>query len=311
MKTRQINSTSIPFDLGNIFRRTWLIIIGLLICSGGGLLSQDSEGSRKKQKVRLSLQYVQVNDQADLHATAKTKIDRVYEMVPDLEIKFYKDSITPDNLLGVNVTNEKGLATIGLKDESLPEFFRHTTYFAVIEDVPGFRDGDKDLEVKNSRMDMAFVDEDEHMLQIKITSKDSTGNITAVPEVPVIIYVKRLFGNLRLTDDAELTGEDGEVHISFPDDIPGTTEGEITVIARVDEHEDYGVIESSQVIEWGVPITVEDKTTARDLWSSGANVPYSLVFIVTFAVIGVWSVIFYILYQIIRLNKLGSANSVN
>ena len=67
---------------------------------------------------------------------------------------------------------------------------------------------------------------------------DSTGIETAVAKTTVAIYVQRSFYPLKIGEGT--TDENGEATIEIPNGLPGDAKGSITLLARLDENEDYG-----------------------------------------------------------------------
>ncbi|MDH7462091.1 hypothetical protein QEG73_12410 [Chitinophagaceae bacterium 26-R-25] len=133
-----------------------------------------------------------------------------------------------------------------------------------------------------------------------------TKNHTPLKGVDVVFLIKKSFGSLPL-GDAVTTDENGEAVADFPTDMPGDHEGNITVLAKVEENDQTGELLASKVTNWGVPTTVKDKFDQRTLWSPAANAPIPLVVTVVSLVALVWGIILYMLSQLVKINRLGKA----
>ena len=81
------------------------------------------------------------------------------------------------------------------------------------------------------------------------------------------------------------------------------------IVAKIEDHEKFGNLEFSRKINWGIPLQIDPEKNARELWSSRANAPVYLIVIVNSMLIGIWGVIFYILFQAYKIIKLGRSKA--
>ena len=102
-----------------------------------------------------------------------------------------------------------------------------------------------------------------------------------------------------------MTDEEGYLHFQFPNDIPGDEQGEVTLVARVSDHDEYGTLEAIKTIDWGVPLEVGSGEQERALWASRSNAPLYLIILVNALILGIWGVIAYVIYQLVRIKNLG------
>ena len=95
----------------------------------------------------------------------------------------------------------------------------------------------------------------------------------------------------------------------FGFDLPGDAQGDITIGAKIDEHEVYGSLMSTKAAKWGVPLDSDTsfaKSFAkRTLWSTRDKTPIWLLVFPNLIIVSVWGIIFYLIYQIFRIIKLG------
>jgi hypothetical protein len=131
---------------------------------------------------------------------------------------------------------------------------------------------------------------------------DSLGN--PVPDLDVYFYVERTFNPLPIGDIFNTTDEEGKVTIEFPADLPGDTLGNVNIIARIQESDEFEDTEVNRVINWGVPLELDDYSNKRSLWAAGANAPIPLLILVNSLILIVWSIIFYMVYQLYRISKM-------
>ncbi|MBV4357241.1 hypothetical protein [Pinibacter aurantiacus] len=133
-----------------------------------------------------------------------------------------------------------------------------------------------------------------------------TKNHAPLKGVDVIFLVKKSFGSLPL-GDAVTTDDNGEAVADFPTDIPGDHEGNVTVLAKVEENDQTGELLATKSTNWGVPTTVKDRFDQRTLWGTAENAPITLVVTVVSLVALVWGIIIYMLSQLVKINRLGKA----
>lgn len=155
------------------------------------------------------------------------------------------------------------------------------------------------------------------IIQLKFSEENSIKNITAtlnefrndsigdpIADVDLYFYVERTFSLLPIGDIFNTTDENGEVTIEFPSDLPGDSIGNVNVIVRLEDAEDYSDIESSQIIKWGIPAQIDFRKEERSLWSAGANAPISLMLLTNILILVAWGIIFFIMYKLYRISKI-------
>jgi hypothetical protein len=143
-----------------------------------------------------------------------------------------------------------------------------------------------------------------------ITKAGEDGIQAPVKGVDVKIYVKRSFSLLPVEGDNLTTDDNGEASVEFPYDIPGDAEGKLAIIGKVEDNEELGELESSEVVAWGTVLQPDMEFSKRALWQTGANAPLPLVIFVTSMIALVWGIIFYIVYLLFVINKNGKKQTV-
>src|SRR5256885_1209959 len=87
----------------------------------------------------------------------------------------------------------------------------------------------------------------------KALVKSDTG---VVKGVEVHFYVERSFHNLPINKAVE-TDEKGEATMDFPVDLPGDKNGNIIVIAKIEDDDNYGTVETQSAVRWGAVKAME------------------------------------------------------
>lgn len=260
-----------------------------------------------KSETSMELTYTKSNNRSRiLTATVKTKVEDNYEAVNGVLLQFYQTEVAPEKLLGSAMTNEHGIATLIVPEEKFDKTSKDFTLIVAVENNDKFEDNQEEIAFSDADFNMTLTAEDSaRQVVILLQTKDAEGNMTPVGDVEVHLYVQRMFGLLPLSDAPETTDENGEVMVDFPTGIPGDTAGNLIIVARVEDHESFGNLEFRRKINWGTPLVNDHIERIRELWSSRANAPLYLIFIVNTMLIGIWGVIAYIVYQVFLIRKIG------
>ncbi len=127
----------------------------------------------------------------------------------------------------------------------------------------------------------------------------ATGAEIPVPEAVLGIFVQRWFKPLKIGEGT--TDEKGEATVEVPGNLPGDAKGNITLLAKLDENEMYGNLETNVTQKWGIPVSDKLNELPRALWSS--HPPYWMMITFIILVSVVWGHYLVILIQLFRLRK--------
>ena len=152
-----------------------------------------------------------------------------------------------------------------------------------------------------------------HTIHAKVLAFQDTGWV-AQPETEIKLVVRRLMSDLSATEEETFTTDkNGEASAEFSLSIPGDAQGNIDIGAKIDDHEMYGSLVSTKAAKWGVPLNPDNsfaKTFARrTLWATRDKTPIWLLVFPNLIIVSVWGIIFFLIYQITRIIKLGKANN--
>ena len=282
-----------------------------LLCAATSAVAQsdsDTTGTGKAE-ASIELKYTEANNKTKiLEAAVKTKTGGSWKGVEGVEVHFYRSEAVPEKLLGNAASNKKGIATLILPEgeEKYASPAHEYTYVAAIENSDRAEDSQEEITVAESDFEMTLEEEDSvKQVHISLTETGPDGGKIPVKDVEVSLFVKRLFGLLPISDDPETTDENGEAVADFPTDLPGDTAGNLIIVAKVEDNDRFGNLEFSRKINWGKPLVIDPERDKRQLWSSRANAPLYLIVIVNSMLIGIWGVIFYILFQAYKISRLG------
>ena len=109
-------------------------------------------------------------------------------------------------------------------------------------------------------------------------------------------------------DEATYTTDStGMANVEFKrDNLPGDLKGNIVLAASVEDNDELGNLLIEKPVNWGVAVK-EDKSffSQRALWTTRFKTPYWLLIMAYSIAIGVWSTILYLVFQLVKLKKLG------
>jgi hypothetical protein len=208
------------------------------------------------------------------------------------------------------ITDSIGKGRIGLPPsfknnwDSLNEF----KFLAQSEPLSGQETLSADITIKKAILivDTASA---EGTRMVTAELKEKNGNDwVPVKDIDMKLAVKRMGGNLSIGDKDFYTSDStGVSSAEFKrDSIPGDQKGIITLVAEVDDNDTYGNLVTEKTVDWGKVISPQKNFFAqRTLWSIRSETPIWLLFTVWSIVIGIWGTIIYLVFQILKINKLG------
>ncbi len=258
----------------------------------------DEEEVPETPVARVSLVCIQAaDDSIRLEATVKAKIDGAFRTLAGINVQFYRVGADSASLLGNAVTNSRGIALMKTPSaDARPGEDSTVTFSAKSEPIPSLEEGEDEISFKKASLTLTPVEGDSsHEVTVLVLAGGKDG--TPLPEMEVGLYVKRFFSDLKIGEGT--TDENGEVVIAFPTDLPGDAQGNLNIVARVDEHEAYGNLSATIHQAWGKPVSDEAGKMPRALWSH--NPPLWMV--ITFAILMtvVWGHFIVIIYELFRL----------
>ncbi len=207
------------------------------------------------------------------------------------------------NIIGEAISNEKGIAELNIPNESIdyPKDEEGYIYFmASFAGNDAFLETTEELQVKDVVISIRFEeDAEEKLVYFEGTILGAEEDVP-LPDDDLFFYVPRMFSDMKIADG--WFEEDGSGFIEFPKTVIGDSIGNIQIIARIEEHYDYGNVEVSGTINWAVPkrlITAEQPV--RELWTPIAPLWMIITLIIMLA--GVWGHYFYAIFQLIKINR--------
>ena len=290
------------------------IVICLILSVGVGL----SKGqSQSKAPVRVYLEHFKFQEEHQLSIRVLTKNGKRYRPAEGVEVKLYTSKISPEDFLGSLISNKDGTnAYIFSKEQNeVANNSMVATYYGVIHENDTVKSKEVEITIKNVNLEVRYFGDSvwRKQIYVHVSETDSAGNDIPQKKVRMNILVERPLSPLPIRDvfstaDDEgnlSTDGEGNVYLNFPDDLPGDVDGNLQILIRIVEDDDYGTVEVADIKQWGVPTIIDDLTQKRSLWASSANAPIPLLVFINALILAVWGIIFYIVFKIFQIRKIG------
>ncbi|WP_242092015.1 hypothetical protein [Aestuariivivens sediminicola] len=166
----------------------------------------------------------------------------------------------------------------------------------------------QDDEIKEEAKIALSFNEDDRSKIIVATATNISNE--PIEDLELYFYIKRSFSNLPIGDFFNSTDETGVVEVEFPADLPGDSEGNVTILVKLMDSDLYNDQTIETVKKWGVPSPSPDHIDEkRSLWAAAANAPIPLIIIISALIFSIWFIIFYIIYILFKINKIGIIDS--
>ena len=282
----------------------------LITCNFTTTFSQDST----KKDLVINVGYYDMNNKVVyLMVHTKAKINSKFQPVPNQYVNLYLDSISDANSIAKVKTDENGLAKA-----IIPSNLKNTWLNSANHNLIGVVEENKDFNKATSETALTIA-----RLSIDTSTDGKVKNIIAsvsalknnawlpAKGVEMKVGISRLGGILSAGDEATYTTDStGTVIVPLKkDSIPGDKNGNLILVAKVEDNDQYGNLIVEKTVPWGVALKQEKNFfDQRTLWSTRFRTPIWLLMIAYFIGIGVWGTIIYLVFQIIKIKKLGTEN---
>jgi hypothetical protein len=155
--------------------------------------------------------------------------------------------------------------------------------------------------VKLAQIQLTFSKEDSiHTIHVKVTQMEGNNEIKPVPKETVIIYVPRMLSYLKI---GEITlDENGTGSVEFTGGLVGDSLGNLVVVAKIEENDNFGNVLGKSKVSWGIPKQYFlAERPARELWTPIAPIWMIVTLIVMLA--GVWGHYIFAVIQLVIIKR--------
>ncbi len=256
--------------------------------------------------------YSENNSMQYLVVETMLKKGRKLEPVKNKSFQLYLDSVANENLISKVTTDGIGKAKsflpVGLKQkwDASPQH----TFIAVV--VNKEEEVVAELKITKAKIEIdTSSDDGVRSITVKVT-KYENGEWIPVNEMEMKAGYQRLGSILSAGDETTYTTDStGTVTIAVTkDSLPGDAKGNIILAVKVENNDAIGNLLVQKTVAWGVPsVQNTDFFNRRTLWSTRFKTPYWLLFMAYSIVLSVWGTLIYLIFQLIKIKKLGKMRS--
>ena len=164
----------------------------------------------------------------------------------------------------------------------------------------GYETAKDSIAVKSLEMSLAFAEVDSvKTIVAEASETDAEGKRIPLEDADVYFYVPRSFSLLPVGDGWFMGGS---AEVDFPTSLPGDSAGNLTIVARIEDHELYGNVVAEAVKDWGlaVPRVVVEKRRGLGDTDAPLWMVYTLIVLLSI----VWFHYLYVFYVMIKIKKL-------
>jgi len=272
-------------------------------------IQKSSFGQEKKDSIEeitpnLSMVYMSnSNDTVTLTANIFVRRETGTFGLENAEIRFSLSNGTETKNLGIVKAGYDGTAIykVPVKSGLLKDKEGKTTYTAGFSGKGKYLAISSSLTIKLAQIQLTFSKEDSiHTIHVKATQTEGNNEIKPIPNETVIISVPRMLSDLKI---GEVTLDaDGIGSIEFTGGIVGDSLGNLVVIAKIEENDNFGNVKGQSSVSWGIPKQYFlAERPARELWTPVAPVWMIVTLIVMLA--GVWGHYIFAVIQLIIIKR--------
>lgn len=249
----------------------------------------------------LELKELKISDDSRLFSVILTgESEAGIVPVHEAKIDFFAISEDKSELLGTVTTDMEGKASLKLQKET--NYLRNkegvSEVKASFSGKGQLSNAEASVKFKELNLSLTLSENDSiNTLLLRASAIGPQGEAIPLKETNFNIYVQGLFTKLKI---GECFVDAGEGIFEFPKNIPGDENGNLKIFARLEENEDYGEVEKTEVAKWGNHRSGFVEPT-RSLWTTGAPIWMITTLIILLA--GVWSHYIYAIIQLIKIKK--------
>lgn len=261
--------------------------------------AQNGEGGETPSpiKSRMSVSVLQEDDDMiKAQAKVRARIDKRYIGLADLEVIFSNSQDSVEIELGKAITDGNGIASLLLPASKFhidtANSFHITASFLGTNEYDPSDDGESFV---RAQINLEPIVEDS-MKTVQVALK--SGGMPVLGET-IGLFVESYLNPLKVGEGK--TDKKGIASISFPTDLPGDPNGDLKIFARLDDHSDFGTVESRTVQPWGIRSDEISDKSERTLYSTDPPLWLLLAFIAI--LVFIWGHYLEVIYKMIRMRK--------
>ena len=276
------------------------ITFPIFIINANMICAQDTEPLR----IYLNIECYQKDTEKDLKASVRARIGENRKMMPvsDIPIHFYNLTDSSEVFLGTASSNEKGEAIYTISGGTILNWNNEKGYrfMASFDGNENFKKATKKVSVREANIEISFteIDSTKVILANAYEIDPSTAKKIPLDGIDLSFYVPGSFSLYKIGEDVL---KDGICSINFPITLPGDSIGNLIIIAKIEEHDEFGNVEASAKKSWGKIRESEIIEERRGLGDTDA--PLWMVYTLIFLMSAVWIHYIYVFVVIYLIKK--------
>jgi hypothetical protein len=223
--------------------------------------------------------------------------------VEGIPVQFFLTDGEESLILGEAISNIDGIAELNIPDGNVvyPKDGEGYIYFtAIYEGGDAYWEAEEEIMVKDVSISLLFEEaEDEKTIYFEGVIHGPEDDLPLADD-DLYFYVPRMFSDMRFAEG--WFEEDGSGFVEFPATIIGDSTGNVLVMARIEDHYDYGNVEVSEMVSWAMPKRlISAEKPVRELWTPIA--PLWMIITLIIMLTGVWAHYIYAIVQLIMIKR--------
>jgi len=240
------------------------------------------------------------------------KTGKKIEPLNNKVFQLYLDSNKTENFIATVTTDKTGKAKSFLPP-SLKAAWEASPLHKFIAVATGKEEETAaELEILKSKIKIdTAIEEGTRRITVQVMKYENSEWVPA-NEVEMKVGIQRMGGILSAGDEETYTTDSsGTVNVELTkDSLPGDEKGNMVLVAKVEDNDQYGNLLVQKTVPWGVALKTDNSFfDQRTLWTTRFRAPVWLLFMAYSITIGVWGTIIYLVLQIIRIKRIGTAAS--
>ena len=281
------------------------MLLGFLPLSASVIAQADST----KPEVTVTIHHLVVNNNFQyLVVDAKAKVSNRWQVMKNLPVKLFLDSNSTERLISNLQTDETGKAKAIIPASLKSAWDAFTTHKFIAVTADGTT-AESAITKAKILIDTANTD-GARTVNVQVMKWENNVWVPA-KDVELRIGVKRLGGELKIGDEETYaTDSTGSVSAEFKrDSLPADEKGNLSLVAKVEDNDNYGSLSIEKTVPWGVYFKHENGFGERALWASRGKAPIWLYAMAYSIIVAVWGTLLYLISLIVKIKKVGVATA--
>ncbi len=281
----------------------FIILLSIVFSLPATGLAQSAE----KGDLNIAISYFVANNLVpSLSVAVKTKKDGRFQFVGGIGVNLFLDKDSAGTSIGKVVTNDKGVASTIIPASLKKQWGTSVThtFVATFDGNKEYAATKADLTVGKAKI-LIDTATGRSIVATVMEMKDNTWE--PAKGVDVVMAIRRSGGDLLVNETPTFTTDStGKVSADFKrDQLPGDAQGNIILVAKIIDNDQYGNLSIEKTVPWGVKSVSVSTFNERALYATRNKAPIWLLITVYAIAITVWGILIMLIFNLFRIRKLG------